>query len=105
MIYIHNKLFSDIMNARVVKSSSKEADLSIKGSDIGTLYIVQHELLKDQQVDFAGVILRHPLTNDYSMRVNSSKGNPIKEIEKATSAAIETAAELKKLIHSKLKGV
>ncbi|MDC8437488.1 MAG: hypothetical protein LV468_00630 [Candidatus Nitrosotenuis sp.] len=93
------------MNARVVKSSSKEADLSIKGSDIGTLYIVQHELLKDQQVDFAGVILRHPLTNDYSMRVNSSKGNPIKEIEKATSAAIETAAELKKLIHSKLKGV
>lgn len=93
------------MNAQIVKSSSKETNLSIRGSDIGTLYIVQHELLKDQQVEFAGVILRHPLTNEYSMRVNSSKGNPIKEIEKATEAAIEFAEDLKQTIHSKLKGV
>lgn len=92
------------MNAQLLKSSSKEANLSIKGSDIGTLYIVQHELLKDQQVDFAGVILRHPLTSEYWMRVNASKGSPIKEIGKATDAALEVAAELKKLIHSKLKG-
>lgn len=92
------------MNAQLQKSSSKEANLSLKGSDIGTLYIVQHELLKDQQVDFAGVILRHPLTNEYWMRVNASKGNPLKEIVKATDAAIEVTAELKKIIHSKLKG-
>ncbi|MFN3654712.1 MAG: RpoL/Rpb11 RNA polymerase subunit family protein [Candidatus Nitrosotenuis sp.] len=92
------------MNAQIVKSSSKEANLSIRGSDISTLYIIQHELLKDQQVEFAGVVLRHPLTNEYSMRVNSSKGNPIKEIEKATEAAIEFAEDLKQLIHSKIKG-
>jgi DNA-directed RNA polymerase subunit L len=92
------------MNAQIVKSSSKETNLSIRGSDIGTLYIIQHELLKDQQVEFAGVILRHPLTNEYWMRVNSSKGNPIKEIEKATEAAIEFAEDLKQLIHSKIKG-
>lgn len=92
------------MNAQIVKSSTKETNLSIRGSDIGTLYIVQHELLKDQQVEFAGVILRHPLTNEYWMRVNSSKGNPIKEIEKATTSAIEIAEDLKQLIHSKLKG-
>jgi len=30
-----------------MKSSSKEVSLSIKQSDIGTLYIVQHELLKE----------------------------------------------------------
>jgi DNA-directed RNA polymerase subunit L len=92
------------MNAQIVKSSTKETSLSIRGSDIGTLYIVQHELLKDQQVEFAGVILRHPLTNEYWVRVNSSKGNPIKEIEKATTSAIEIAEDLKQLIHSKLKG-
>lgn len=92
------------MNAQIVKSSTKETNLSIRGSDIGTLYIVQHELLKDQQVEFAGVILRHPLTSEYWMRVNSSKGNPIKEIEKATSSALEIAEDLKQLIHSKLKG-
>lgn len=93
------------MNAQIIKSSAKETNLEIKDSDIGTLYIVQHELLKDQQVEFAGVILRHPLTNEYSMRVNSSKGNPIKEIEKAVGSAIEVAEDLKQLIHSKLKGV
>lgn len=105
MIYIHNKLFSDIMNAQIVKSSTKEANLSIKGSDIGILYIIQHELLKEQQVEFAGVILRHPLTNEYWMRVNSSKGNPLKEIQKAIDSAIEFTNSLKQLIHSKLKGV
>lgn len=93
------------MNAQLQKSSPKEANISIKDSDIGTLYIIQHELLKDQQVDFAGVILRHPLTSEYWMRVNASKGNPIKEIEKSTDSALQVTAELKKLIHSKLKGV
>jgi len=105
MIYIHNKLFSDRMNAEIVESSSREANLSIQDSDIGVLYIVQHELLKDQQVEFAGVILKHPLTSEYSMRVNSTKGNPIREIEKATASATEFAEDLKQAIHSKLKGV
>jgi DNA-directed RNA polymerase subunit L len=104
MIYIHNKLFSDIMNAQIVKTSPKETNLSIRDSDIGLLYIIQHELLKDQQVEFAGVILRHPLTNEYRMRVNSAKGNPIKEIEKATASASEFAEDLKQTIYSKLKG-
>lgn len=93
------------MNAQIVKSSTRETNLSIRGSDIGTLYIVQHELLKDQQVEFAGVILRHPLTSEYSMRVNSSKGNPLKEILKATDSAIEFTNDLKHTIHSKFKGV
>jgi len=92
------------MNAQIIKSSPKETSISLKGSDIGTLYIVQHELLKDQQVDFAGVILRHPLTNEYWMRVNA-KGSPMKEIIKATDSAIEFADQLKQLIHSKFKGV
>lgn len=68
------------------------------------MYIVQHELLKDHQVDFAGVILRHPLTNEYWMRVNA-KSSPIKEIVKATDSAIEFAGQMKQLIHSKFKGV
>ena len=92
------------MNAQIIKSSTKETSISLKGSDIGTLYIVQHELLKDQQVDLAGVILRHPLTNEYWMRVNA-KGSPMKEIIKATDSAIEFAGQMKQVIHSKFKGV
>jgi DNA-directed RNA polymerase subunit L len=93
------------MNAQIVKSSTKETNISIRGSDIGMLYIVQHELLKEGDVEFAGVVLRHPLTNEYTMRVNSSKGNPITEIKKATTTAIENTKELKQLIQSKIKGV
>ena len=91
------------MDAQVTKSSSKEVNLSIKKSDIGTLYIVQHELLKEKSIDFAGLILKHPLTNECWMRVNSSKGSPLKQIAKATDSALESVKDLKKLFNSKIK--
>ena len=86
-----------------MKSSSKEVNLSINQSDIGTLYIVQHELLKEKDIDFAGLIIKHPLTNECWMRVNSSKTNPLKEITNATESAIKSVEELKKLFNSKIK--
>lgn len=86
-----------------MNASSKEVSLSIKQSDIGTLYIVQHELLKEKDIDFAGLIMKHPLTNECWMRVNSTKGNPIKEITGATDDAIKSVNELKKLFNSKIK--
>ncbi|MGQ0795100.1 MAG: RpoL/Rpb11 RNA polymerase subunit family protein [Nitrosopumilaceae archaeon] len=92
------------MDAKITDSSSKEISLIITKSDIGTLYIIQHELLKEPSVEFAGVIMKHPLTREYWMRVNTSKGNPLKEIEKAAKTAIEYANELKKLVNSKIKG-
>ncbi len=93
------------MDVEVKKTSSKEVLLDIRKSDISTLYIVQYELLNDPTVEFAAVVLKHPLTKVYAMRVNTSRGNPIKEIVKATKAAIDYSDELKKVIHSKLKGV
>lgn len=86
-----------------MKSSSKEVSLSISESDIGTLYIVQHELLKEKDIDFAGLIIKHPLTNECWMRVNSTKANPLKEIINATESAIKSVDELKKLFNSKIK--
>ncbi len=91
------------MNAQITESSPKEVSLSIKNSDIGMLYIVQHELLKEKNIDFAGLILKHPLTNECWIRVNSSKGSPLKEIEKAADSAIDSVNELKKLFNSKIK--
>ncbi len=67
------------------------------------LYVVQHELLKEKNIDFAGLIVKHPLTNECWMRVNSSKGNPLKEIVNATNSAIKSVNELKKLFNSKIK--
>ena len=76
--------------------------MAIKDADIGALYIIQHELLKDKNTDFAGIINKHPLTNEIWMRVNA-KSNPLGQILSATDAAIKTSSELKKAISSKLK--
>ena len=65
------------------------------------MYIIQNELLKNSSTEFAGVITRHPLTDELWMRVVSN--TPLKDIAKATNTAIEEAAELKKLLASKIK--
>ena len=90
------------MNIQVINSDTKEANLSIKDADIGALYIIQHELLKDKNTDFAGVIIKHPLTNEIWLRVNS-KSNPMSQISQAVDTSITEVTNLQKLINSKIK--
>lgn len=90
------------MNAQVISSEAKEINISITETDIGILYLIQHELLKKSNIDFAGVIVKHPLTNECWMRINSSS-RPLGEIKKATDSAIKMADEFKQLFNSKLK--
>jgi DNA-directed RNA polymerase subunit L len=89
------------MEVQLRDLTKKEANLSILGGDIAILYIVQDKLLRNPTTEFAGVITRHPLTNDLWMRVVSNK--PLKDIVNATDAAISEATELKKLLASKIK--
>ena len=102
LIYIHNKFFFDQLNIQVINSDTKEANLSIKDADIGALYIIQHELLKNKDTEFAGVIIKHPLTNEIWMRVNS-KSNPMNQISASADAAIAEVDKLQKLINSQIK--
>jgi DNA-directed RNA polymerase subunit L len=90
------------MNAQVISSKPKEISLSITETDIGILYLIQHELLKASTTDFAGVIVKHPLINECWMRVNSNS-KPLGEIKKATESAIKMAQEFNKLFHSQIK--
>jgi len=90
------------MNAQVISSEPKEISLSITETDIGILYIIQHELLKESNIDFAGVIVKHPLTNECWMRITSNT-KPIQEIKKATDSAIKMANDFKQLFNSKIK--
>tara|TARA_B100000029_G_scaffold123278_1_gene116843 strand:- start:515 stop:784 length:270 start_codon:yes stop_codon:yes gene_type:complete len=85
------------MNVELVNSDSNEASVSIKDGDIGTMYIIQHELLKNKEIDFAGVIMKHPSTNEIWMKVNS-KNNPISQISTSTDLAIAEVNNLKKLV-------
>jgi len=90
------------MNVELINSNSNEANVSIKEGDIGTLYIIQHELLKNKDIDFAGVIMKHPSTDEIWMRVNS-KSNPISQISVSTDTAIAAVNNLKKLASSNIK--
>ena len=85
------------MNVELVNSNSTEANVSIKDGDIGILYLIQHELLKNKDIDFAGVIMKHPSTNEIWMRVNSKK-NVISQISISADSAIATVNDLKKLV-------
>ena len=89
------------MEVQLRNSTKKEANLSIFGGDIGVLYMIQGELLKSSSTQFAGVITKHPLTDELNMRVVSS--SPLKDIAKSTNTVIEGVAELKKLFASKIK--
>ena len=89
------------MDAQDISSEAKEMTISITETDIGILYIVQHELLKASNVDFAGVIIKHPLTNECWMRINSST-KPLSEVKKSTESSIKMAEEFKQLFISKL---
>ncbi|MFQ5440500.1 MAG: RpoL/Rpb11 RNA polymerase subunit family protein [Nitrosopumilaceae archaeon] len=91
------------MHAQVVSSEPKEINLSIQDTDVGLLYIIQHELLETSGIDFAGVIIKHPLTNECWMRINSTS-KPLQEIKKATETAIKTTDGLQKLFNSTIKG-
>ena len=89
------------MEVQLRDLTKKEANLSIFGGDIGVLYIIQQELLKDPTTKFAGVITKHPLTNELRMRVDST--HLLKDIIKATDVAIKKTADLKKLVSTKIK--
>ena len=90
------------MNAQVISLEPKEISISITETDIGILYIIQQELLKESNIDFAGVIIKHPLTNEIWMKINS-RTKPLGEMKKAADSAIKMAEEFKQLFNSKIK--
>ena len=100
-IQFHLPTYAHVPLPHLIDLAKKEVNLSIYGGDIGVLYIIQDELLRNPKTEFAGVITKHPLTDELNMRVISS--NPLKDIIKATDTVIEGAAELKKLSVSKIK--
>ena len=96
MIYIHNKFFFAWMEVQLGDLTKKEANLTILGGDIGVMYIIQDELLKSSSTQFAGVIARHPLTDELYMRVVSN--NPLKDIIKATKHRNRRSRRIKKTV-------
>lgn len=91
------------MQAEISDVKDNEIELKIREEDISILYIVQHELLKEKSVDFAGVIQKHPLTKEYQMRVATKRKDPMEVMQDSSASAQEYSKELLGMIKSALK--
>ena len=91
------------MLAEISDVKDNEIELKIREEDISILYIVQHELLKEKSVDFAGVIQKHPLTKEYQMRVATKRKDPMEVVQDAATSAQEYSKDLLGMIKSALK--
>jgi len=92
------------MEASVLDFKDNEVDLIVKEEDIAIMYIIQHELLSNKKVDFAGVALKHPLTGEYEVRIVTESGNPLDALVESTKTAREYIESLSDLVKSKVKG-
>ncbi len=91
------------MRAEVLSAKENELELKLQDEDISVMYIIQHELLKEKNVDFAGVILKHPLTREYFIRVVTRKKDPFEVIQEASAKASEVMKELSVAIRPTLR--
>jgi DNA-directed RNA polymerase subunit L len=91
------------MRAEVLSAKENELELKLQDEDISVMYIIQHELLKEKSVDFAGVILKHPLTREYFIRVVTRKRDPFEVIQEASAKASEVMKEISGAIRPTLR--
>lgn len=93
-----------LMQAEITNYSKNEMELKLKDEDISIMYIIQHHILKQNDIEFAGIVMKHPLIKEYLMRINS-KANPMDILEKALTSADEFLRDLSHLIESSQKKV
>jgi DNA-directed RNA polymerase subunit L len=91
------------MLAEITDVKDNEIELKVSEEDISILYIVQHELLKEKSVDFAGVIQKHPLTKQYQMRVATKRKDPMEVVQDASASAADYSKDFLSMVKSALK--
>ena len=91
------------MLAEITDFNENELELKLQEEDISIMYIVQHELLKERNVEFAGVMLKHPLVRDYTLRIVTKKGNPIESIRDASVTTSNYIKEIASTLKTNLK--
>ena len=89
------------MQADLENYKSNEVNLNVS-EDISILYIVQHELLNQKEVEFAGVVLKHQLKEDFSFRIVTKKSKPLDILHKALQSSSDNALKLKEMIESEV---
>jgi DNA-directed RNA polymerase subunit L len=87
------------MQAELENYESNKINLKVS-EDISILYIVQHELLNEKEVEFAGVVLKHQLKEDFSFRIVTKKSKPLEILHKALQSSSNNAIKVQDMIES-----
>jgi DNA-directed RNA polymerase subunit L len=82
------------MHAEITNAKDKELEFRILNLDISVLYIIQHEIQKNTDVKFAGVILKHPLIREYMLKILTTKSDPQKSLLDSVDLAIQYTNDL-----------
>jgi DNA-directed RNA polymerase subunit L len=91
------------MLAEITDFNQNELELKLQEEDISIMYIIQHELLKERNVEFAGVTLKHPLIRDYTLRIVTKKGSPIESIRDVSTTTSNYLKEIASTLKTNLK--
>ena len=91
------------MLTEVIESNDNTLELKLRDEDISVMLIIQHELLSKEDIDFAGVILKHPLIIDYIMRIVTKKEDPGMALKEASANASKYLEELGASIKTQLR--
>jgi DNA-directed RNA polymerase subunit L len=91
------------MLTEVIESNDNTLELKLRDEDISVMLIIQHELLSKKDIDFAGVILKHPLIRDYIMRIVTKTEDPGVALKEASANASKYLEELGASIKTQLR--
>ncbi len=87
------------MQAALESYKANEINLKVS-EDISILYIVQHELLNQKEVEFAGVVLKHQLKDDFNFRIVTKKSKPLDMLHNALQSSSQNAFKIQSMIES-----
>jgi DNA-directed RNA polymerase subunit L len=82
------------MHAEVTHAKDKELEFRILNLDISILYIIQHEIQKNDDIKFAGVILKHPLIREYMLKILTARSEPQKSLLDSIDLSIQYTNDL-----------
>jgi DNA-directed RNA polymerase subunit L len=84
-------------------NDDRSVELKIREEDISVLYIVQHELLKNKNIEFAGVVLKHQLIKDYILRIISKDASAMETLHKSLDSGIKEIQNIEQILDSQFK--
>ena len=82
------------MRITKITSLDKTLEMQIEGEDIAVSDVVHHELLKNEEVMFAGAVTPHPLLKKTILRVQTKKIKPVEAVLASCERASEHIADL-----------